>query len=1211
MRKDKLIALLTSIMILSSVTGVFAACKSEDSSSSSSVGSDSSVTSSSDSTVSESSSESSSDESSVKVEYTVTFDCVGGSEIEAQTIEKGAKVAKPMDPTREGYTFVEWQLDGLTYDFDSAVTGSITLVAVWQKDALKTFTVSFDVGEGTPVDDKLITEGGTVVEPTSALEGKYIDGWTLNGEAYDFNTPITGDITLVAVWKVGSLSLEFATGGEIVSIGDEAKLNALTDIDATVTLESSNTDVISVAQDGTLTIVGAGYAEITATVKSLRVTQGICVLGDAISEDDLYMVKWSNADSSDYTITDENGILSLSTIFAQWDNKTGIVWEFSQPKAYYQLLADKGYCIAFNISIAGANAEEWRELRIYGQTLDNYGLSGLSGIIQIPLSTMIEKYERACVLGQSGSAAESSDFKNFFITCGYSDKISRHFEINISGFDLREVGYETKTVSFDTDGGSSINSISVIEGTCLTALPVPTKEGYIFNGWTLNEETYAVGTTVNEDVTLTATWREPSFHISFATGSGNVLGTIGATSQLVVDSTEPVVWSTSDETVATVDENGLVTAVADGLVEITATIGNESVIKTLVVENMTLTSDQIKRIAWNWNDTLTVTETAEGYTFAKTFEAGNYTRGIWLDWTQPKAYYELLAEAGYVMAFDITVGGEEAYNWNLVKVYGKTLGERGLASESGTVYVDMADIVAAYDMLANFRSVPWNGGNALNGIASVSDYFLSLDRVNDYARKYEFTVGNFRIEKAPAKHTVTFETGEGSAVDALIVTEGATIEAPDTTREGYAVKHWTLDGEIYDFTTPVSSDITLVAVWEVYDFAAKDFKFRQWGWNHKDVVPTEENGVIAMTVAFEKWDNKTGVLWQMPWSKAYYEALDAAGYDLYFDISVSGVSADQWQRLRVYGVHLEDYGVQNGQGTIKVDIATLLAKYDRVAALKGGEEALSSDFSAFFLTCDYSETIKTEVTITISNIKFKSTATLNLAFAEDSKDVIAKSATTTLVATVLNCDVSEVVWSSSDETVATVANGVVTGVKGGMAVITATAGDLSASKTVYVASADLKASDFNRMSWNWNQTNPAVTEVENGYTIDATFGVGAAGVGYWVKLAQEKAYYEKLAEEGYSLTFDLTVGGEEAWNWKIVKIFGKTLEELGFTDKNGKVTISMDALVAAYDIQADLASKEMTDVAQSNYWFTIDRVNDYARAYTFTITNYEFIKVGG
>ena len=43
-----------------------------------------------------------------------------------------------------------------------------------------------------------------------------------------------------------------------------------------------------------------------------------------------------------------------------------------------------------------------------------------------------------------------------------------------------------------------------------------------------------------------------------------------------------------------------------------------------------------------------------------------------------------------------------------------------------------------------------------------------------------------------------------------------------------------------------------------------------------------------------------------------------------------------------------------------------------------------------------------------------------------------------------------VVWSSSNNEVATVENGVVTGVKGGEATITATLGELTASKTVYV-----------------------------------------------------------------------------------------------------------------------------------------------------------------
>lgn len=61
------------------------------------------------------------------------------------------------------------------------------------------------------------------------------------------------------------------------------------------------------------------------------------------------------------------------------------------------------------------------------------------------------------------------------------------------------------------------------------------------------------------------------------------------------------------------------------------------------------------------------------------------------------------------------------------------------------------------------------------------------------------------------------------------------------------------------------------------------------------------------------------------------------------------------------------------------------------------------------------------------------------------------SASATLVATLTPANASEkLVWTSSDETVATVSKGVVTGLKSGEAVITATAGSLSKTCTVTV-----------------------------------------------------------------------------------------------------------------------------------------------------------------
>lgn len=70
----------------------------------------------------------------VATKYTVTFDSNGGSAVSSQTVESGKTATKPINPTKEGYKFVEWTLNGVAYDFDTAVKSNITLVASWTKD---------------------------------------------------------------------------------------------------------------------------------------------------------------------------------------------------------------------------------------------------------------------------------------------------------------------------------------------------------------------------------------------------------------------------------------------------------------------------------------------------------------------------------------------------------------------------------------------------------------------------------------------------------------------------------------------------------------------------------------------------------------------------------------------------------------------------------------------------------------------------------------------------------------------------------------------------------------------------------------------------------------------------------------------------------------------------------------------------------------------
>ena len=136
--------------------------------------------------------------------YTVTFDSNGGSAVTAQTIEEGQKATKPADPTKSGYDFKGWTLNGSAYDFNTAVNGDITLVATWEQQQVvpTTYTVSFDSNGGSAVTAQNIEAGQKATKPADPTKSGYdFKGWTMNGSAYDFNTAVNGDITLVATWE--------------------------------------------------------------------------------------------------------------------------------------------------------------------------------------------------------------------------------------------------------------------------------------------------------------------------------------------------------------------------------------------------------------------------------------------------------------------------------------------------------------------------------------------------------------------------------------------------------------------------------------------------------------------------------------------------------------------------------------------------------------------------------------------------------------------------------------------------------------------------------------------------------------------------------------------------------------------------------------------------------------------------------------------------
>ena len=89
------------------------------------------------------------------------------------------------------------------------------------------------------------------------------------------------------------------------------------------------------------------------------------------------------------------------------------------------------------------------------------------------------------------------------------------------------------TVTFDSDGGSAVDSQTVRKGNTASEPAEPTKDGFVFYGWFLAGAPYDFSTAVRENITLTAMWGEEA-EVS------------EAADEWKTDRSEPKEWSISD-----------------------------------------------------------------------------------------------------------------------------------------------------------------------------------------------------------------------------------------------------------------------------------------------------------------------------------------------------------------------------------------------------------------------------------------------------------------------------------------------------------------------------------------------------------------------------------------------------------------------------------------------------------------------------------------
>lgn len=220
--------------------------------------------------------------------YTVTFDSAGGSSVVAQSIEAGQKATKPSNPTREGYEFKGWMLNGTAYDFDTAVNCNITLVANWKAKPTTTYKIiegansSFDAAKAGTITVRADGEfskfvgvklNGTMLDTSkyTAKEGSTIV--TLKEEY--LNTLPTSSYTLTIVFIDGECNTDFSVvaKSEAVEPADEG-ISIYYYVDSpiakpSVTSPKTGDDFTSVVASTMMLVSGAGLVVFARKKKTL------------------------------------------------------------------------------------------------------------------------------------------------------------------------------------------------------------------------------------------------------------------------------------------------------------------------------------------------------------------------------------------------------------------------------------------------------------------------------------------------------------------------------------------------------------------------------------------------------------------------------------------------------------------------------------------------------------------------------------------------------------------------------------------------------------------------------------------------------------------------------------------------------------------------------------------------------------------------------
>ncbi|GHV25247.1 hypothetical protein AGMMS4952_02530 [Spirochaetia bacterium] len=481
--------------------------------------------------------------------YTVTFNNNGGNtqaSPQSKTVTgSGSTIdSLPGQPTKTGYTFVEWNTSaagtGTAFTEITTVSADIIVYAKWQMNSPGTYTVTFNKNGGdteASPQTKTVTGSGSTIDslpgqPTRT--GYTFVEWNTatagTGTAFTASTPVSVDIIVYAKWQMnspGTYTVTFNKNGGDTEASPQTK---------TVTGSGSTIDSLP----GQPTRTGYTFVEWNTAAAG---TGTAFTASTPVSVDIIVYAKWQENVSGTYTVTfNKNGgdtEASPQTITVTGSGSTIDALPSQPTRAGHTFVewntVAAGTGATFNVTTpVTVDITVYAQWTATGSTLFtvNFNGNGSNGGSVPAAMTQTSTGEEIMLPGNTGGLVKTG-----FTFAGWTREADTDPTItSIIPIDNVTVYAQwlehvpgTYTVSFDgngSNGGSVPAAITQTNVGLAITLPGNTgslvKTGYTFAGWTtvVNTDPVLTSITPSADITVYARWRQ-SYTVDFNDNGGS------------------------------------------------------------------------------------------------------------------------------------------------------------------------------------------------------------------------------------------------------------------------------------------------------------------------------------------------------------------------------------------------------------------------------------------------------------------------------------------------------------------------------------------------------------------------------------------------------------------------------------------------------------------------------------------------------------------